>query len=160
MTTKKTPNRRQRRNSRDIGLVAVAGGAVEVPPALGKWLASTKRRWGTYWASDVAGIVDVKSDLPALERLFSHYDELERGQRVFRRQRFVAGHRGQPRLNPLAKYLADLESAARALEDRFGLTPKARLQLGVEFGAAHRSLASISQEFDADTQPDPRLGHE
>ena len=59
-----------------------------------------------------------------------------------------------------SKHLADLESAARALEDRFGLTPRARLQLGVEFGAAHRSLASISQEFDADARPDPRLGDE
>ena len=157
MTTKKTPNRRQRRNSRDIGLVAVAGEAVEAPPARSKWLASTKRRWETFWASDVASIVDQGSDLPALERLFGHYDELDRGQRAFRRQRFVAGHHGQPRLNPLAKYLADLESAARALEDRFGMTPRARLQLGVEFGAAHRSLASISQEFDADTRPDPRL---
>jgi len=157
MTAKKAPGRRQRRGSRDIGLVAVVGGAVEAPPALGKWLAVTKNRWEAFWRSDVAGIVDVNSDIPALERLFTHYDELERGQRAFRRQPFVAGHRGQPRLNPLAKRQADLESAARALEDRFGMTPKARLQLGVEFGAAHRSLASIGQEFDADSRPDPRL---
>ena len=157
MTTKKTPNRRQRRNSRDIGLVAVVGGAVETPPPLGKWLVVTKDHWEAFWRSSLAQIVERDSDLPALTRLFSHYDELERAERAFRRKRFVAGHRGQPRLNPLAAHIAQLESAARALEDRFGLTPKARLQLGVEFGAAHRSLASIAQEFDADTRPDPRL---
>jgi len=159
MTTKKTPNRRQRRNSRDIGLVAVVGGAVETPPPLGKWLVVTKDHWEAFWRSSLAQIVERDSDLPALTRLFSHYDELERAERAFRRKRFVSGSKGQPRLNPLAAHIAQLEPMIRALEDRFGLTPLSRLKLGIEFGNAHRSLDDLNRSFNADdrAEADPRL---
>ena len=67
------------------------------------------------------------------------------------------GSNNQPRLNPLAKRLSELEGFIRALEDRYGLSPQSRLRLGVEFASARRSLADIAREFDGDHEPDPRL---
>lgn len=158
MGARKPPGRRQRRNTADVGVVVpLPSRPIEVPTADPNWLKMTSEWWAEFWRSDVAALVDQASDLAALRRLFWHYDELERSRRAFRRQRFVAGYKGQPRVNPIAKYIAELEGAARHLEDRFGLTPKARLQLGVSFASAHRSLAEISAEFaEAADDEDPR----
>jgi hypothetical protein len=43
---------------------------------------------------------------------------------------WLKGSQGQPRLNPAAKYVLELEGSVRALEDRFGLTPKAGCSWG------------------------------
>jgi hypothetical protein len=63
-------------------------------------------------------------------------------------------------LNPLLKHVAALDGEIRQLEDRFGLTPLARLRLGVTFGEAHRSLADLNraliEEVDGDVEDDPR----
>jgi phage terminase small subunit len=158
---RKPAARRQNHQTRDIGLVVVAGGAADPPEPLAKWLAATRKRWVRYWSAPLAAVADRETDLPALERLFSYYDELECCSRQFRKQRFVEGSTGQPRLNPIADHIRALEPLIRALEDRFGLTPLARLKLGVEFGNAHRSLEDLNRSFDVDDldddQGDPRL---
>lgn len=157
MAAKKPSERRQRVNRpREIGLVEVSAEVI-VPPADSRWLLATREAWREYWSSPIAGVVEVRSDLVALRRLFGSYDEHERGLRAFRRQRFVVGSQGQPRLSPLADHLARLDTSIRALEDRFGLTPSARLKLGVEFGNMHRSLADLNAAFDADAVADPRV---
>lgn len=106
----------------------------------------------------MAAAVDTSSDLPALHRLFGLYEERERAFRGMRRRRIVAGSTGQPSLNPLAKYLAYLDDGIRALEDRFGLTPMARLKLGIAVGEARRSLEELNLAIaDEDGHEDPRL---
>ena len=156
---KKPAGRRQRRNRADIGLVPVVAREVPAVPRGERWLAVTRERWEAFWGSPVASIVDAESDLPALGRLWAMYDELERCRRAFRAQRYVKGSAGQQRLNPVADHIRALEPLIRALEDRFGLTPQARLRLGIEFGQAHRSLAELNEAFDADLggEADPRL---
>ena len=70
------------------------------------------------------------------------------GTRVMRRRRQVI-RRG-------------LDGRIAALEDRFGLTPKARLDLGVTYSEAHDALGElerrIEEAFADDQAPDdPRL---
>jgi len=155
---RKRADRRQGHGTRDVGRVAVPNTLIDVPAPAKEWLVATRERWNAYWASDVARIVDHNSDMPALRRLFGYYDEIERAGRAFRRQRLTLGSASQIRLNPIGRYIGELDGFVRALEDRFGLTPMARLKLGVEFGNAHRSLEEIARGFDADdTEPDPRL---
>ncbi len=132
---------------------------VDAPPAPPEGLSGAAlTAWEAFWRSPVAAAVDTSSDLPALHRLFGLYEERERAFRGMRRRWIVAGSTGQPSLNPLAKYLAYLDDGIRALEDRFGLTPMARLKLGIAVGEARRSLEELNLAIaDEDGHEDPRL---
>ncbi len=49
------------------------------------------------------------------------------------------------------------DAEIRQLEDRFGMTPRARLQLGITFSESVRSLEALNQSFIADDdEEDPR----
>jgi P27 family predicted phage terminase small subunit len=155
----KPAERRQRRNARDVGnVLSVALPARPVPPMPVGLLAPVRAACAAFWASEQASLV-MPADHPALARLFALLDERERSARAARRQRLVEGSQGQVVLNPLLKYVSSLDAEIRQLEDRFGLTPLARLRLGVTFGEAHRSLADLNrallEEVD-DDDDDPR----
>jgi hypothetical protein len=131
--------------------------AKEPPAAPRGLLTSSKRDWTAFWASDVATIVQ-DSDLPALERLWLLRDERKRFARVFRDSPFVAGSKGQQRLNPAASWIATLDPEIRALEDRFGLSPLGRSRLGLTFSQAALTLADLHADPDDEgDEPDPRL---
>ena len=145
----KLPEKRQRRNKRpEVRVLPFVGSAPPAPPS--GLLKATVARWEAYWASPVAAAADRVTDLPALERLFRSYDEVERAGRAFRRERIVAGSTGQPTLNPLGRYIAQLTTEITGLEDRLGLTPKARLALGIQLGEARRSLNDLISEVGYD----------
>jgi P27 family predicted phage terminase small subunit len=77
------------------------------------------------------------SDLPALERLFRLYDHLERSNTAVKKTgHMVTGSQGQAVLNPLLRHIQQTQTEARQLEDRFGLSPRARLSLNVTPGRA------------------------
>jgi hypothetical protein len=48
-------------------------------------------------------MVEPATDTPALRRLFTYNDQMERAIRAVRRKRFVPGSHGQPRLNPATR---------------------------------------------------------
>jgi len=60
----------------------------------------------------------------------------------------VAGSQGQPRLNPALDGLMKLEGAILRLENELGLTPSARLRLGITFADATNSLDALAQRFE------------
>ena len=126
-----------------VNMTARARLAPEPPTGL---LAASATDWARLWASPVAATF-VESDVPALARLFQLRDERARAFRAAGRARLVAGSKGQPRLSPLLGYIAQLDAEIRALEDRFGLTPRARMALGISLGEAHRSLAELNAKF-------------
>jgi P27 family predicted phage terminase small subunit len=158
---------RQRRNKDERPLVVVPPGerspgrpSAPSPPRR-RWLRATERAWGSFWGSDVASLV-TPADMGALQRLHDLYDERERALRGYRKQRLVEGSMGQRVINPLGRAIATFDAEIRALEDRFGLTPQARLRLGVVFGEARRSLDQINRDLDAEIEADededdPRL---
>ena len=113
-------------------------------------LKKSKERWQVFWESPVSKMVDMNSDMPALERLFFLYDERLRASRGFRRQRMVEGSQGQLVVNPLAKLFKDFDAEIRQLEDRFGLTPMARMRLGFTFGEAAGSLTNLNKLLEED----------
>ena len=142
----KPPERRQGRHRNDFGTLEPSRAELEPamplpdpPPGM---LKATERQWVEFWQSEVATLV-ATADLPALRRLYSLYDERARCLASGRRNRLVEGSQGQPVMNPLYKHMATLDGEILALEDRFGLTPMARLKLGVTFGAAKRSLTDL-----------------
>ena len=152
----KPPDRRQRRGRNDAGALAIPT-AAQIPAPPPGLLGVTKKAWQAFWAAPTAALV-VDSDRTALDRLFSLYDEHTRLWRAARRRRLVDGSQGQPVLNPLYRQADTLRAEILALEDRFGLSPMARLKLGAALGEARRSLAdelAAEAEMDFDEGDDP-----
>lgn len=162
---RKDPDQRQRRNeAKPLGLV-VPGVALEgvedaSPEPPDYLLAATQERWRTYWTSPVAKLVDAVSDLPALERLFWLYDDLERSRRAVQEiGHVIEGSKGQTVMNPLLRHMQTQAAEIRQMEDRFGLSPRARLSLNLTLGQAAQSLADLNAPFLADggDDDDPRM---
>jgi P27 family predicted phage terminase small subunit len=131
---------------------------VKVPSMPAGLLISTQELWRNFWKSPLARAIEPESDFPAISRYFSLLDERERLYRAFRRKRIVKGPKGEPVLNPAGRALLAFDSELRQLEDRLGLTPRARLQLGIAFGEAARTLTELNQilESDHEDETDPR----
>jgi P27 family predicted phage terminase small subunit len=104
---------------------------VDAPAPPSGLLKASRERWIAFWSSDVARAVDVAADGDRLTRWITYVDEWHRAMRDFRRQRVAQGSMGQPRLHPLAGCLAQLEQAIARAEGELGLTPLARMKLGV-----------------------------
>jgi P27 family predicted phage terminase small subunit len=87
-------------------------------------------------------------DSETLEMLLRMRDERDTEFRMGKRQRIVMGSQGQPVINPMLNHAVVLQKEIRALEDRLGLNPAARLRLGILLGDATRSIADVNEEFE------------
>ncbi len=125
--------------------VALHARPVLVPDPPSGLLVASSAAWEAFWRSEVAGAVDLDSDLGRLRRWIRDVDEYERALREFRRKRLVAGSTGQLRLNPLAGRMKDLEASISAAENQFGMTPLSRLRLGVAVGQAALTAAEVNR---------------
>jgi hypothetical protein len=111
------------------------GGLERIPEANAGWLNKTKAQWADFWQSELAGTVEITS-VPVLERLFTLRDIQQRLYKEWEDEPYVEGSTGQKKLNPAFTEANKLESAIVALEDRLGLSPKAKANLGVAVGTA------------------------
>lgn len=160
----KDPKRRQRRNAQPAAVVVHMDEVrlAKMPELGAGMLASTAQAWQDFWSSGIPGQTVLATDLPALRRLFTLYDERERAYRGYAKERLVLGSQGQQVINPLAKVMATADAEIRALEDRFGLSPMARMRLGIAMGEAKKSLEAMNRELEDDDEADglesdPRL---
>lgn len=159
---RKDPTTRQRRNTPGaLELVAAAAQVDTVsdtPEPPDGLLPKTRQRWEGFWTSPVAALVDRTSDMPALERLFELYDDCARYRAAIRSAPMVEGSQGQMVRNPFVKDLKDSQVEVRQLEDRFGLSPRARLGLNLTLGTAAKTLADLNKDFaGVDSGDDPRF---
>jgi hypothetical protein len=99
-------------------------------------------------------------DGETLEMLLRMRDERDIEFRMGKRQRTVLGSQGQPVINPMLAHAMVLQKEIRALEDRLGLNPAARLRLGVLLGDATRSIGDVNEEFEQDDLGDVDLSDE
>lgn len=149
----KAGRRRQRRNTRSRAEIAARQPKAPAPRT--GWQASTKRRWGEFWASEAARVLLPAVDAAALERLFDLYDERERAYRDFAKRRFVVGSQGQQVLNPLGRLISAFDAEIRQLEDRLGFSPASRLRLGLELAEQEPPPQPRSRPTSRQL-PDPR----
>jgi P27 family predicted phage terminase small subunit len=148
VSERKPAAKRQGRGTVDVGVVVRSEAAVQAP-ADAAWREATVERWVQFWGSPLAQQVE-QSDLGSFRRLFWIYDELDRLRDAIEETgRVVAGSQGQPRPNPLYKQVEAFQAEARQLEDRFGLSPLARLRLGITFADAHQSLEGLNARLAA-----------
>ena len=162
MSAKKPPEKRQNRATKDLGVlpqIEVDPRSIPTPPAhlTERWVKS----WEVFWASPFAQVVQ-PAQYPALERLFSMYEERDRMDVYLREEPMSVGSQGQKILNPMYRQRTAVDAEIRQLEDRFGLHPKAGLQLGIVYGEAARSLEELNARItnatiaEANNESDPR----
>lgn len=152
----KSPDRRQNRIKRpELGIVQALPVTIPEPPT--GLLKGTIDRWEAYWRSPVAQIARDSGgiDLPGLHRWILNVDEWTRAMRALRRKRIVLGSMGQPTLNPLAGYISARESAIAAAEVAYGMTPIARLRLGIAVGQAKLTAQQMNKDLDASDRAEP-----
>jgi len=138
---------------RRTGLTVPRGGERRsVPRPPDGLLPSSRKHWRAYWLSDVARAADRKVDLPRIERWIGALDEYARVNAIFKQTRLVKGSTGQPALNPFANYLASLALELRAAENDLGLTPLARLRLGITYGQWRFTLEDLQRSLGQSTK--------
>jgi hypothetical protein len=151
--TRKPPDKAT--GHRQHPVVALANVQAEpAPPPPSGLLQSSRQRWAAFWSSEVSKAIDRGSDLGGIERWICAVDEHARASRVFRTARLVKGHAGQPRINPLAGYMAQLETTIARAEEAYGMHPMARLRLGIALGQAQQSLQEYNAALEASAADD------
>jgi P27 family predicted phage terminase small subunit len=121
-----------RRGGRVKALVPVAPAQLvpRSPDDLGDHAAAV---WQAFWASRVSGAVDLDADGEALRHWIRCVDEREKLRAATVRAPLVKGSHDQLMLNPLFRRLRDLNREIARAEGHFGMTPLARLRLGVTY---------------------------
>lgn len=100
--------------------------------------------WHHFFDSPLAGLVQ-RTDMSVVRRLWGYYQQHDELTAIFQKSRLVAGSTGQPRMNPAADAILKLEGAILRLENELGLTPSARLRLGITFADASNSLEKLTE---------------
>ena len=157
----KPADRRQRRNKKtNVVPFRSVGKGKKIPAPPENLLKVNRESWKRYWNSQLAQVVEPDTDLPAITRLWTVYDLRERAYRAYGRQPMIEGSEGQPVENPAGRAMRSYDAEIRQLEDRLGMTPRARLQLGITFGAAAKSMGELTWKLADDNDPeegeDPR----
>ncbi len=116
-----------------------------IPDPDTRWLKATKDGWSAFWAADLSGAVE-DADLPVIRRLFGMRDDQARALSRWRKTPYIEGSQGQPRRNPAFDESQMLERSIVALEDRLGLSPKARASLGIAIGQARMTAAELNRQ--------------
>jgi hypothetical protein len=145
------------------GLSIVQRAEVEVivpalPEELKRALPQTEEKWLAYWQSPVAQIALESGglDLAGLHRWIINVEEWHRAMRAFRAKRIVDGSMGQPTLNPLGAYIASREAAIKDAEQQYGMTPMARLKLGIAVGQAKLTAQELNRALEDNGNGDNR----
>lgn len=115
--------------------------------------------WCAFHRSPLGGAVDEQGDGPALRRWIWLVNEREVLIARFAGEcaegdvesYMVRGSMGQQVLNPLLKFEERLSREIMAYEDRFGMTPLARMRLGIAIGQAADSLDGLRQRLESPT---------
>ena len=117
--------------------------------------AGARQLWNAFWASDAAQAVAWEADRHRLVRWIHCVNELLLVEGEFLAQRIVKGSMGQPRLSPLWAYIRDLLAEVERAEEVFGMNPRSRFRLGIEYGAARMTLERLTRTLDAPPHGQP-----
>jgi hypothetical protein len=121
-----------RRGGRAKPLVPVMSAGVAPPPPEGLEDHAVAV-WSAFWASRVSGAVDLVADGEALHHWILSVDERDKLRAATTRAPLVKGSHEQLMLNPLFRRMRELNRDIARAEEHFGMTPLARLRLGVTY---------------------------
>jgi P27 family predicted phage terminase small subunit len=125
--------------------VPITGAKIEAPKPPRGLLKRSQEAWAALWASPMAAALD-EADMPAIRRWITYVDEHERVTRALADTGLVTeGSMGQLRLSPLADRQMKLAKAIGDLEAQLGVTPLARLRLGLLHGRAALTAQELNR---------------
>ena len=149
--------RQRRRSSKNLQLIDQYSPTQTVIPQPPENLSDDRiADWYRYFQSPLAGLVS-DTDLSVVRRLWTYYQQHDELTEIFQKSRLVAGSTGQPRMNPAHDALMKMETAILRLENELGLTPSARLRLGITFADATNSLEALNERLQDDALEDDLL---
>ena len=126
--------KQDRRQSRQAQVIESQ--ALDVPAALEAWLPEIKEQWDWFWTTELSSTID-RGSLAVLQRLFKlRNEQAVLWQIADASETLTAGSTGQQKLNPAIEGALKLEPLIVALEDRLGLSSKAKANLGIATGQA------------------------
>ncbi|MEK9723682.1 MAG: hypothetical protein VW405_09400 [Rhodospirillaceae bacterium] len=153
--SRKPDDERQRTNSPSLELVTPLDVELAVPDPGPDWSEATVAEWRAWWGSEVARLIEPESETPIVRRLFDLLDQAARFEAAGRLEPMVEGSTGQLVINPLLKHAQGLRDEARRDESVLGRGPKRRLDLGIKFGDAARSLDEINRRLNGGSNSGP-----
>ena len=127
----------------------------KIPRARSTWPKTVQGEWRAFWKQDVGRLI-TDSSLPALFRLFDLKSERAEIAGLIGGAFLVQGERGGQSVHPLIRPLRQIDNEIRQCEDRFGLTPVARLRLGVQVVQARSAVADELRRAEPEVQVDRR----
>jgi len=149
--------RQRRRSSTNLRLIdSYDPDTVDIPEPPEGLSPERVNDWHKFFQSPLAGLV-TDTDLSVVRRLWNYYQQHDELNAIFAKSRLVAGSTGQPRMNPAHDALLKTEAAIFRLENELGLTPTARLRLGITFADASNSLEALNERLQDDTADDEML---
>lgn len=153
-----TPRGLNPAKNKTLRLQLVPGGneQAEIPKSPKGLLASSRKRWASFWQSAVAKAVDTASDMHRIERWIRAVDEYERVGVVLRKQRVVRGSTGQLVMSPLAGYVKQLQDEIARAESELGMTPLSRMRLGIAYGQAQLTAAELNKALEGANEESER----
>jgi hypothetical protein len=166
----RAPNPDGKLHKHPITQVAMRRGThklIPEPPQLSK---ENLEFWHSYWTSDLARAANPKTDIQAVKRLFTLYEErdqlyaLYKDSDLFKPLPKTRAAKQKPVRwgSPIRALLGKIHQEIIQLEDRFGLSPISRLRLGLTAANAANVFSQINNlETDVSsdsTEPeiDPR----
>ena len=154
---KEEGKRQNRRATANLKLVAQHDPDDVIVPEPPEGMSETQvLSWQEFFNSELAQLVK-HTDLASVRRLWGYYQQHEDLTRIFDKGRMVAGSTGQPRLNPALDGMVKLETAIHRLENELGLTPAARMRLGIMTADAAMSLDTLNERLQAKVVDDDDL---
>ena len=142
---KSDPQRSRDRRKADLEIVPDASGVPAVTPsAPPEWSKKILGEWVEFWSSGLAETVQA-TDRPVIERLFGLRNLQAKALRRWERKPYIEGSQGQPVQNPAFAESMTLERQVVALEDRLGLSLKAKANLGIAMGQAKLTAVELNR---------------
>lgn len=104
--------------------------------------------WREFWDSPIAGAIDYGADGAALRRWIACVSEREHASEAMAGELLVDGSMHNKVINPLVGYVDKLTKEITHYEEHFGMTPLARMRLGIAIESGKASIADLAARLD------------
>lgn len=153
MTGRKPSDRRQNRETKDLPPEeSWPEGAIEPPQAPPGLSEDIEAAWVAFWRLAPLSRRVSDADLLPLMRLFQLYEVYRRSIGDFMDQPYVEGERGKLVAHPGWSIANAAMRQILPLERQFGVTPKARAELGVSLQPSNPEKGAEALDFTEDVQ--------
>lgn len=129
-------------------LGAVPDRRLAIPPAPQGIHPVARRAWREFWRSPISQLTDPNTDGAALRRWVLCVSERQHAIEAYQGREIVLGSMGQDALNPLIRYAQALGKEIQHYEEQFGMSPLARMRLGIALGQAQATIADLQRRLD------------